>query len=167
MKLYQISEAYLRVAHNPELTDEEKSNELDNIGDEFDVKITNCIKVIRNLKAEALAYKTESQRLANKQKTTQNSIDGLKRYIISCLTATRLSSAGNAPHRCFLGKSSIPKITFIQGAEDRIPQEYLRVFKEINRKRLLDELKSNHWEIPEDINVLIEDITFTETLRLS
>ena len=53
MKLYEISEAYLRVANNPELTDEEKADELNHIEDTFDDKISNCVKVIRNLKAEA------------------------------------------------------------------------------------------------------------------
>ena len=167
MKLYEISDAYLRVAINPELTDEEKADELDNIEEEFDDKITNCIKVLRNLKADMLAYKSEAQRLAGKQRTAQNNIDSLKRYVISCLKSMNLSSAGDAPHRCFLGKSSIPKISFIEGAEDKIPEEYLRVHKEINRKQLLDQIKSNQWEIPEGINELIENITFTETLRLS
>jgi len=167
MKLYEISEAYLRVANNPELTDEEKADELNHIEDTFDDKISNCVKVIRNLKAEAEAYKAEARRLANKQKSAQNNVDSLKRYIISCIKTTGRSSAGEAPHKCFLGKSSIPKITFKLGAEHTIPSEYLRVSKEINRSYILDELKDNDWVIPDEINELIEDITFTETLRLS
>ena len=167
MKLYEISEAYFRVANNPELTDEEKADELNHISDSFNDKVSNCVKVIRNLKSEAEAYKKEAKRLANKQKTTQNNIDSLKRYLISCIRDTGRSSAGEAPHKCFLGKSSIPKITFKQGAEHTIPSEYLRISKEINRSYILDELKDNDWEIPNEINELIEDITFTETLRLS
>ena len=167
MKLYEISEAYLRVISNPELTDEEKADELNHIEDTFDDKVSNCVKVIRNLKAEAEAYKTEARRLANKQKTTQSNINSLKRYLISCIADTGRSSAGEAPHKCFLGKSSIPKITFKEGAEDQIPSVYLRISKEINRSYILDELKENDWEIPNEINELIEDITFTKTIRLS
>jgi len=167
MKLYEISDIYIRIISNPELTDEEKATELDLIEEEFDAKITSCIKVLRNLKADMLAYKSEAQRLAGKQKTVQGNIDSLKRYVISCLKATRLSSAGAAPHRCFLGKSSIPKITFVEGAEESIPSEYLRISKEINRKHVLNELKDNDWVIPDEINELIADISFTETLRLS
>ena len=55
-----------------------------------DQKIENTCKVIRNLEAEAAAYKAEKERMAERQKTCENGVKRLKQNLLDYLTACEM-----------------------------------------------------------------------------
>lgn len=84
-------------------------------------KVENICKVIRNLEADAEAYKKEKDRLASKQKVAENSVKRLKELLVNYLLTTNAKSLKQGNFKVSLGTSERIKILY----EDMIPEEYL------------------------------------------
>ena len=80
MNLYEIDSAILDCvdAETGEIFDEDKFNEL---SIERDVKVESICLWIKNLKAEAEALKAEKDAFAKRQKSAENKMESLKKYI--------------------------------------------------------------------------------------
>ena len=61
---------------------------LEAVQGEYEYKMENYCKVIRNLEASMNALKTEAKRLSDKAKTMSNNIDRLKKAIYDSMKAT-------------------------------------------------------------------------------
>ena len=87
--LYEINELLMNCFYMPE-TDEVVNAEtgelfdssyLDNLQIEKEEKVRNIALWIKNLNADAEAYKAEKMAFAKRQKTAENRIESLKRYL--------------------------------------------------------------------------------------
>lgn len=83
MKLYEIAEAYKSLADAMEGETEipEINEYLAQIGDEFDSKVDNLIKVIKNNEADIKAFKEQEELFAKKRKQKEQNNDRLKNYL--------------------------------------------------------------------------------------
>ena len=61
---------------------------LEGVQGEYEYKLENYCKVIKNLEANVTALKTESKRLSDKAKTMTNNIDRLKKAMYDSMKAT-------------------------------------------------------------------------------
>jgi hypothetical protein len=121
MKLYEIDNEILSCVdvETGEIFDIDRFEELEL---EREAKIENICLWIKNLKAEAEALKAEKEVFANRQKSVENKMESLKRYISSYLDGTAFESTKV--------KVSYRKSESVEVAEGAIvPDEYLR-FKE-------------------------------------
>lgn len=135
MNLYEIEGAILDCvdAETGEVFDIDKFEELSMARD---AKVENVCLWIKNLKAEAEALKAEKDAFAQRQKSVENKMESLKRYITSYLDGTPFKSAKvNVSFR----KSETLEI--FEGAI--IPDEYLK-FKEpeVNKVELKKAVKA-------------------------
>ena len=83
MKLYELVDAALDLQEQLEAgeMDEQAFTEaVDSIG--LDKKIESICGVLRNLEAEAEAFKAEKERLAARERTARNAVDRLKAYLV-------------------------------------------------------------------------------------
>lgn len=135
MNLYEIDSAIIGCvdAETGEIFDIDKFEELELARD---AKIENICLWIKNLKAEIEALKAEKDAFAQRQKSAENKMESLKRYISGYLEGTAFESA---KVKVSFRKSEAVEI--MEGAV--IPDEYLR-FKEpeINKTELKKALKS-------------------------
>ena len=135
MNLYEIDSAILDCMdlETGEVFDIERFEEL-NL--ERTVKIENICLWIKNLKAEIEALKAEKDAFAKRQKSAENKMESLKKYISGYLEGTPYESA---KVKVSFRKSEVLDIT--EGAA--IPVEYLK-FKEpdVDKVELKKALKS-------------------------
>lgn len=135
MNLYEIDSAILDCMdlETGEVFDVDRFEEL-NL--ERTVKIENICLWIKNLKAEIEALKAEKDAFAKRQKSAENKMESLKKYISGYLEGTPYESA---KVKVSFRKSEVLDIT--EGAA--IPVEYLK-FKEpdVDKVELKKALKS-------------------------
>lgn len=84
MNLYEINEK-LELGFDVETGEILDAEYLDKLVMERDVKIENIALWIKNLKAEAEALKAEKDAFAQRQKSAENKMEQLKRYLSSAL----------------------------------------------------------------------------------
>lgn len=106
---------------------------------DIDAKIENICKIIKNLTAEAEAYKTEKDRLAERQKTAENGIKRLKESLLNYMQMTNQSKVKQGVFSVRVNRSESVNITSLID----IPADYLK-FKEpeVNKAELKKALKS-------------------------
>ena len=135
MNLYEIDAAILDCVDSEtgEIFDIDRFEELELARD---AKVESICLWIKNLKAEIEALKAEKDAFAQRQKSAENKMESLKRYISGYLEGAAFESA---KVKVSFRKSEAVEI--LEGAV--IPDEYLR-FKEpeINKTALKKALKS-------------------------
>lgn len=135
MNLYEIDAAILGCvdAETGEIFDIDRFEELELARD---AKVENICLWIKNLKAEIEALKAEKDAFAQRQKSAENKMESLKRYISGYLEGTAFESA-----KVKVSFRKSESVEIMEGAV--IPDEYLR-FKEpeVNKTALKTALKS-------------------------
>ena len=160
MNLYELTENYRNLQElldNPEIDQEIITNALDEVGEQLEEKAENIAKLIKTLEVEVNGYKTEEKRLADRRKTLENRITGLKSYIDAAMKATgkkkfkgqlfSFNIQKNPPSVKITDNTLIPKKYYIQ-------QEPL-----LDKKTVLAELKNG-------VIVPGTEILQTESLRI-
>lgn len=134
MNLYEIDTAILDCidAETGEIFDVDRFEELELARDS---KVENICLWIKNLKAEIEALKAEKDAFAQRQKTAENKMERLKKYITGYL--------GGLPFESAKVKVSFRKseaLEIMEGAS--IPDKYWKVKEpEINKAELKDAVK--------------------------
>lgn len=91
--LYQLTTEYAALMAEYDMAEDEQQREevwqmIDALQDDIGDKAEAYARIIRNLQADAEAYKAESQRLARKQKAAEAAVDGLKRRLLDAMKYT-------------------------------------------------------------------------------
>ena len=118
MTLFEIDEKIMDCVdlETGEIVNEEM---LDALNMERGAKVENICLWIKNLKAEAEALKAEKDAFAQRQKTAENKLNSLKRYISAYLEGTPFKTARVAV--------SFRKTESVEIADGTVlPDEYLR-----------------------------------------
>lgn len=118
MNLYDIEKSILKCVDEEtgEIFDVEKFEAL---AMERDAKVENICLWIKNLKAEAEALKVEKEALASRQKSAENKMESLKRYVSGYLNGASFKTSKVA-----VSFRKSEKVEISEGAV--IPEEFLR-----------------------------------------
>lgn len=85
MKLYELVTEINVIAARIEESDEESREalfaELDGLNIEVETKVSNIVRWIRNLEAEAIGVEEEAERLAARGKARRNKIESLREFL--------------------------------------------------------------------------------------
>lgn len=122
MNLYTLTGAALELQNlleAGEIEEDVYQDTLENL--DIDKKIENICAVIRNLEAEALAFKEEKDRMASRQKTAENGIKRLKESLLNHLTVTNQNKVKSGVFSVSLGSSEKVIVT----DQKQIPSEFL------------------------------------------
>ena len=160
MNLYELTENYRNLQElldNPEIDQEIITNALDEVGEQLEEKAENIAKLIKTLEVEVNGYKTEEKRLADRRKTLENRITGLKSYIDAAMKAT-----GKKKFKGQLFSFNIQKNPRSDNITDStlIPKEYY-----IQQEPLLDK-KTVLAELKNGVIVPGAELLQTESLRI-
>lgn len=115
INLYEISEAIetaFNLAVDPETgeVDDEKLYLLEMLEMDRDKKVENIACLIKNLRADATAYKAEKDVFAKRQKQAENKADSLVRYLETALNGEKFSS-----EKCAISFRKTNKIVLDEG----------------------------------------------------
>lgn len=88
MNLYELTnEAVLLMdaLNDEDADDSEASQDLAEVIERLNVKLDGCLRVLKNLEADAKNFKEEKERLAAREKTLNNRVKRLKDYVLQCM----------------------------------------------------------------------------------
>ena len=132
ISLYELKDMYLNLM-DLDLEDESLKAALENIDDEIEVKAENYAGLIKNLEAEAEAYKKEIERMTKIKKALENRASFLKKNLEEAMIEldkkkfkTKLFS--------FNIQRNAPGIKILD--EDKIPEEFIEYEKKIKKNDL-------------------------------
>ena len=94
MKLYELTADVMTLQEmlEGELDDEQMLlDTLEGVQYEYEYKLEQYAKVIRNLEADANAYKVEANRLTERRRVIENNIDRLKKHMFDSMKATGIN----------------------------------------------------------------------------
>jgi hypothetical protein len=131
LKLYEISGQYAAlmnlIADKDGEISEAEQMVLQDLQGEFDTKVENIAKLVKNMEGEHEAYKNESKRLADRARTVEKRVDWFKDYIKNeMLRMNRSAVKGDI--LTVAVRPSMPACIITD--EKAIPLAYMRVIPE-------------------------------------
>jgi hypothetical protein len=161
MKLYAISDTYQQAIGRALETEEDAealTRELSTIMDSFAVKAEAVLGYVRNVEADANAYKAEADRMATHFKALQSKIDRLKEYLAHEMRRCNLTELHAGPNELKFVKN--PWSVELDLPADELPEKYRRVKVEADKAALATDLKTG-------IEVCGARLVQTERLRIT
>ena len=136
--LYELTGQYLEI-YNMELDEETKLDTLDSIDweTEYETKVENYIKVMKNIDADVEARKAEIKRLTELNKADEKKKDHLKDTLSASMNAT-----GHERVDTPLFKVSFRKSQAVEVDETVLPEAYKVATWKPDKKRLKEDLKN-------------------------
>lgn len=136
--LYELTGQYLEI-YNMELDEETKLDTLDSIDweTEYETKVENYIKVMKNIDADVEARKAEIKRLTELNKADEKKKDHLKDTLSASMNTT-----GHERVDTPLFKVSFRKSQAVEVDETVLPEAYKVATWKPDKKRLKEDLKN-------------------------
>ena len=136
--LYELTGQFLDI-YNMELDEETKLDTLDSIdwNTDYENKVENYIKVIKNLEADVEARKAEIKRLTELNKADEKKKDHLKETL-----STSMQLTGHERVDTPLFKVSFRKSQAVEVDELVLPESYKVATWKPDKKRLKEDLKN-------------------------
>lgn len=155
ISLYELKEMYLNLM-DLDLEGEELEKALTNVDDEIEIKAENYAGVIKNLEAEAEAYKKEIERMSKIKKALESRASLLKKNLEQTMIdvdkkkfKTKLFS--------FNIQRNAASIKILD--EEKIPEEFIEYERKIKKNDLKKAIKDG---LETDAAILVE----SESLRI-
>ena len=136
--LYELTGQYLEI-YNMELDEETKLDTLDSINWEtdYETKVENCIKVVKNIDADMEARDAEIKRLTNLNKFDKKKKEYLREQVSESMKLT-----GHERVATPLFKVSFRKSQAVEVDEAVLPEAYKVATWKPDKKRLKEDLKN-------------------------
>lgn len=141
MNLYELTDSYLKVLELIENGEEGLEDTLESINDTIELKADGYARIIRNLEANAVALKVEIDRLTNRRRSIENSIDRLKENLKDAMIATGKEKIKTDLFNVTVANNPVA-VNVID--EKLIPEEYFKVeiIRKLDKLSLRDAIKN-------------------------
>ena len=142
--LYELTEEMMMLSEMMEDPDTEEQVLLDTmegVSGEYDDKIDNYCRLIKNLDAESKALKEESKRLSARQKTIDNNIARMKAFMLESMRQIGKTEAGGLLKAKITKNGGVLPLKVNALPED-LPEEFRRTVYETDNdaiRKALDE----------------------------
>ena len=145
--LYEIASLYRQIADMEPESDEERAamiQALDEVEDQFESKLENCIYFLRNTESRAEAIEAEEGRLYDKRKKLERKAESLRNYIeaMMMLAQRREAKAGIFDIKFKLNPWSVTIHDM-----NAVPDEFFVVKREVSKEKL-QEARRNEIMVP-------------------
>jgi hypothetical protein len=138
MKLYELTDNYARLLEMVE-AGEDVADTLEAITDAIEVKAENIAKVIRSIEAQAKVIGEEEKRLTDRRRSLENESGRIKQYLELELRRVGLDKVKGNIFTVAIQKNP-PSCEVTD--ESLIPAEFMKMVTSIDRKGILDAIKS-------------------------
>lgn len=148
MNLYEIGVEYQEIVNKliesgGELT-EEIAAEMEKNDEDFQQKVDNYVKIIRNFESDSEALSNEIKRLQKLKKTKDNSIQRLKENLAVSLQQREIEKHDGGIYKIFFRKSE----KIVVEEVDNIPENFLSYSPKVDKAGLKNFLKEGNNNIP-------------------
>lgn len=145
-KLYEITGDLLTLQEmlEEDASDEALADTLEAVQGEYEIKLENYCKVIRNLEADMDALKAEADRLTAKRKTLENNVDRLKRAMFDSMKATKTDKVKGTLFTVAIQKNGgkIPVIVAPEVDTAKLPDQLVIVSEKPNLEAIRELLEA-------------------------
>tara|TARA_R110002012_G_scaffold300687_1_gene500601 strand:- start:61 stop:543 length:483 start_codon:yes stop_codon:yes gene_type:complete len=141
MKLYEYPQALdklVRLALEEGDLSEELMTEASQLGVGFKAKVSNCAKLIQELKSQSVALKSEADRLSGKRSSVERKIDWLKDYVTRSMLEMDMDSVKDDVFTVTVSDTS-GRVTIVD--QEQIPTRYLEMDVKVLKSEILTSLK--------------------------
>jgi hypothetical protein len=144
LKLYELAEHYNTINKllDDGAQDAELIAQLENIQEQFNLKVENIGKLILSLEGETQILKSELERLISRKNSTEKKIDWLKSYLLFEMIKANQEKIKGSVLTCSV-RTNQPSCNVVD--ETLIPSEYMRVIpekKEADKSKILTTFKT-------------------------
>ena len=165
-KLYYLIEEGFDNETGEILDQKELNKAINNATMELDKKIDNIGAYIKNLESEVEAIKEEKKKLSSRQKTKENKINSLKRYLDGYFRYSQTNYFEDTTGKVKFHKFESPRCVISYRKSDsinvidvsKVPEEYIkpRVLKEddVRKSDIKDYLKKHENETIDGVELL-------------
>jgi phage host-nuclease inhibitor protein Gam len=146
MRLYELAPQYAAIAaaalddNTPEM-----EAALAAVTDDLSRKVDGLVHVIADLDAEALTLRAEEARLADRRRLREQRVERLRDYLREQMDAHGITKIATATSTITVSDGPQRVVVEDEGA---VPAEYIRTKKEIDKRAILDAMKSNGECVP-------------------
>lgn len=123
-----------------EIEDDTLINAMENSQEELSIKLENYCKFIKNMEADAKAFKEEEQRLAARRKTLENTIERAKKAMQMAMDVAGEKKVQGKIFTISLQKNPA-KVVLDEQYIENIPEKYIkRAEPEVNKALIKEDL---------------------------
>ncbi len=143
MTLHELTGKYvelMEMAEEMELDPQTLADTLEGLEGDFHEKANGYATIIRSLIAEAKAYDAEIAWLNEKKRIAINNADKLKKTLENAMKTTKNTKFKTELFSFNIQKNS-PSVVI--NNEDDVPDEFVKIKREINKKELMKYLKEH------------------------
>lgn len=142
MRLYELTDQYRLVMERIENAEGELDEGLEALLDEaegeFDQKVENTVKVLKNLKAEEEVVRAEAQRFQSRAQALSRKQEWLREYLLYNMQKAKRQKVDGDLFKVKVGQS--PWRVQVDNLSE-VPEEYKRVKEEVDKKAVAEVLK--------------------------
>ena len=150
--LYELTGEYLALSDmlmDDEVDEQTVIDTLEGVKGEIEIKAEGYVKVLRSIEAQAETYAKETEAFAKKATTAKNRADSLKKALFNAMTAMDIPEIKTDLFKLkIVGNGGMQPLEVTDVIDD-IPDEFIRIKKEADKKAIGEYLKS----LPEDVEV--------------
>lgn len=141
MKLYEITNEFLDLMNDDEITEEEANKIGENLAIALQNKSTDIVGYYLNEKSDIEAIDTEIKRLQEMKKNKTNRLDRFKEYVKTNMERLDLKNIDTEYGKISIAKNPV-SVEIID--EDKIPNEYKisEVVVKVDKKAIADDFKA-------------------------
>lgn len=127
---------------NGEIDDDTLIDAMQNSQEELSIKLEHYCMFIKNMEADAKAFKEEEQRLAARRKTLENTIERAKKAMQYAMDVAGEKKVKGKLFSISL-QNNPPKVVMDEQYIENIPEKYIKYAEpEINRAMIKEDLQS-------------------------
>lgn len=142
MTLYELTEELRLILEMAEDDDDDEAlwGSWEAVSGEFDDKVENYCKVIKQMEADVTAIKEEEKRLSERRKRIENRIEHMKQNIQTALNATGKRRAGGNLFTASIRANGGRLPLIIDVDDEHVPWEFQKVKVSANTEAIRDAL---------------------------
>lgn len=140
MNLYELTAVYQRLQNQIE-QDEDVEGILAVIGDELEAKADGYARVIRNMEAQASAFKEEEKRIAENRKRLENGVERLKQNLFESMKATGKTKFKTDLFSFSIQKNGGADPVIVDVSTDELPDDLVQITEKPDLKAIAAYIK--------------------------
>lgn len=140
MNLYELTATYQRLQNQIE-AGEDYDGILAVIGDELESKADGYARVMRNMEAQAVAFKEEEKRIAEKRKRLEAGVEKLKQNLFDSMKATGKTKFKTDLFSFSIQKNGGADPVIVDVPTDDLPDDLVQITEKPDLKAIAEYIK--------------------------